>query len=398
MCGIVGILGREPVAMSLVSALKRLEYRGYDSAGIATLEANGIERLRAPGKLSELEVKLNGRKLNGTAGIGHTRWATHGVPNEVNAHPHIAGKVAVVHNGIIENFRELKNELEQAGVMFATQTDTEVVAHLLNRALASGCTPNDAVWKTLNRLRGAFALAIMFTDEPDLMIGARQGPPLAVGHGDGQMFLGSDAIALAPFTNRVTYLEDGDWAVLSRRTLAIFDADGIDQDEVPQGVATAHRHLGGDPAPHPQAQDIDALQAEHGDEVQVQVGQIVDAVDGLGPLRSSEPRMRRRQHRESRCQGGVIRLPLVHHFAIVQHQQRPDIPKACPRSVDGIAAEADESGPRGNCGTCRQKRNDKNTNTVPDHKLTLRRGGAHSKNQVPLRTKHCPATPPANQG
>jgi glucosamine--fructose-6-phosphate aminotransferase (isomerizing) len=228
MCGIVGILGREPVAMSLVSALKRLEYRGYDSAGIATLEPNGIERLRAPGKLSELEVKLNGRKLNGTIGIGHTRWATHGVPNEVNAHPHIAGKVAVVHNGIIENFRELKNELEQAGVLFATQTDTEVVAHLLNRALAAGCSPKEAVWKTLNRLRGAFALAIMFTDEPDLMIGARQGPPLAVGHGDGQMFLGSDAIALAPFTNRVTYLEDGDWAVLSRRTLTIFDADGVE--------------------------------------------------------------------------------------------------------------------------------------------------------------------------
>ncbi|HYN00773.1 MAG TPA: glutamine--fructose-6-phosphate aminotransferase, partial [Aestuariivirgaceae bacterium] len=229
MCGIIGILGNEPVAWSLISALKRLEYRGYDSAGIATIESNGIERLRAPGKLNELERKLNGKKLSGTAGIGHTRWATHGVPNEINAHPHIAGKVAIVHNGIIENYRELKNELEDAGVVFTTQTDTEVVAHLLNRALAGGSSPQQALQQTLGRLEGAFALAIMFTDHRDLMIGARHGPPLAVGHGDGQMFLGSDAIALAPFTNRVTYLEDGDWAVLSRTSLAIYDSKG---DEV----------------------------------------------------------------------------------------------------------------------------------------------------------------------
>ncbi|MGH6874995.1 MAG: glutamine--fructose-6-phosphate transaminase (isomerizing), partial [Aestuariivirgaceae bacterium] len=203
-----------------------LEYRGYDSAGIATLEASGIERLRAPGKLAELESKLNGREFNGTTGIGHTRWATHGAPNETNAHPHVAGKVAVVHNGIIENFRELKSELEGRGVSFTTQTDTEVVAHLLNGALAEGKPPRQAVRETLSRLQGAFALAIMFTDQQDLMIGARHGPPLAVGHGDGQMFLGSDAIALAPFTNRVTYLEDGDWAVLSRNSLDIYDGDG----------------------------------------------------------------------------------------------------------------------------------------------------------------------------
>jgi glucosamine--fructose-6-phosphate aminotransferase (isomerizing) len=226
MCGIVGILGNAPVAASLVAALKRLEYRGYDSAGIATLEASGIERLRAPGKLAELESKLNHRTLNGSTGIGHTRWATHGVPNETNAHPHVVGKVAVVHNGIIENFRELKSELEGRGMAFTTQTDTEVVAHLLNAALTQGKPPRQAVQETLNRLRGAFALAIMFTDQPDLMIGARHGPPLAVGHGDGQMFLGSDAIALAPFTNRVTYLEDGDWVVLSRNSLEIYDADG----------------------------------------------------------------------------------------------------------------------------------------------------------------------------
>ncbi len=226
MCGIVGILGKTPVAWDLVAALKRLEYRGYDSAGIATIEISGIERLRAPGKLSELEGKLKDQSLNGTAGIGHTRWATHGVPNETNAHPHIAGKVAIVHNGIIENFRELKKELEAAGVTFATETDTEVVAHLLNRALAVGLSPREAVQQTLKRLQGAFALAMMFTGEDDLMIGARRGPPLAVGHGEGVMYLGSDAIALAPFTNRVTYLEDGDWAVLSRNSLDVFGADG----------------------------------------------------------------------------------------------------------------------------------------------------------------------------
>jgi glucosamine--fructose-6-phosphate aminotransferase (isomerizing) len=226
MCGIVGILGKEPVAWSLVSALKRLEYRGYDSAGIATIESSGIERLRAPGKLSELERKLNGRTLNGTAGIGHTRWATHGAPNEMNAHPHVAGKVAVVHNGIIENFRELKKKLESEGVLFTTQTDTEVVAHLMNRAMAGGSSPQQAVQQTLAQLEGAFALAIMLTDEPDLLIGARHGPPLAVGHGEGQMFLGSDAIALAPFTNRVTYLEDGDFAVLSRNSVTFHDVQG----------------------------------------------------------------------------------------------------------------------------------------------------------------------------
>jgi glutamine---fructose-6-phosphate transaminase (isomerizing) len=226
MCGIVGILGTEPVAKSLISALKRLEYRGYDSAGIATVETGGIERLRAPGKLSELERKLNGTSLRGTAGIGHTRWATHGVPNEINAHPHVAGKVVVVHNGIIENFRPLKEELEASGALFSTQTDTEVVAHLLNQALAQGRSPREAVQQTLKRLEGAFALAIMFTDEADLMIGARHGPPLAIGHGEGQMFLGSDAIALAPFTNRVTYLEDGDWAVLTRRSVEIYDMQG----------------------------------------------------------------------------------------------------------------------------------------------------------------------------
>jgi glutamine---fructose-6-phosphate transaminase (isomerizing) len=196
MCGIVGILGKEPVALDIVEALRRLEYRGYDSAGVATIENGAIERRRAPGKLRNLEDRLRESPLMGLSGIGHTRWATHGVPNETNAHPHISGDVVIVHNGIIENFHELKVELEAKGVKFLTQTDTEVVAHLLAQERQSGVAPVDAVKKVLGRLKGAFALAIMFKSENDLMIGARNGPPLAIGHGDGQMYLGSDAIAL----------------------------------------------------------------------------------------------------------------------------------------------------------------------------------------------------------
>jgi glutamine---fructose-6-phosphate transaminase (isomerizing) len=216
MCGIVGILGTKPVALDIVEALRRLEYRGYDSAGVATIENGSIERRRAPGKLRNLEDLLRESPLLGLSGIGHTRWATHGVPNETNAHPHISGDVVIVHNGIIENFQDLKVELEAAGFKFATQTDTEVVAHLLAQERAKGTAPVTAVKNVLGRLRGAFALAIMFKSENDLMVGARNGPPLAVGHGDGQMYLGSDAIALSPFTNRITYLEDGDWVVLTR--------------------------------------------------------------------------------------------------------------------------------------------------------------------------------------
>jgi glutamine---fructose-6-phosphate transaminase (isomerizing) len=225
MCGIVGILGNEPVAMSIVEALRRLEYRGYDSAGVATIENGSIERRRAPGKLRNLEELLRSSPLQGHSGIGHTRWATHGVPNETNAHPHISGDVVIVHNGIIENFHEIKIELEAKGVKFLTQTDTEVVAHLLAQERKVGVAPVDAVKKVLARLRGAFALAIMFKSENDLMIGARNGPPLAVGHGDGQMFLGSDAIALSPFTNKITYLEDGDWVVLTRTSMQIYGED-----------------------------------------------------------------------------------------------------------------------------------------------------------------------------
>jgi glucosamine--fructose-6-phosphate aminotransferase (isomerizing) len=226
MCGIVGILGKQPVAMGLVEGLKRLEYRGYDSAGIALVANGTLERVRAPGKLANLEEKLRGQELSQTLGIGHTRWATHGAPSETNAHPHQAGKVAVVHNGIIENFRELREELSAGGVEWSTQTDTEVVAHLVNEAMKAGDTPREAVRKTLQRLEGAFAFAFIFADEDDMMIGARKGSPLAIGHGDGEMYLGSDAIALAPFTNRLTYLEDGDWVVLTRNSFELFDDTG----------------------------------------------------------------------------------------------------------------------------------------------------------------------------
>jgi len=223
MCGIVGILGTEPVAMQLVEALRRLEYRGYDSAGIAVLKDGAIDRIRAPGKLDNLYAKVAGNGWDATTGIGHTRWATHGAPNETNAHPHQAGNVVIVHNGIIENYRTLKEELAEDGISCETETDTEVVAQLVNQKLATGLSPKDAVSRTLKQLKGAFSLGILVKGEHDLMMGARQGAPLAVGYGDGQMFLGSDAVALAPFTNRVSYLNDGDWVVLTRTSAEIFD-------------------------------------------------------------------------------------------------------------------------------------------------------------------------------
>jgi len=223
MCGIVGILGTQSVAPKLVDALKRLEYRGYDSAGIVTLDDGAFVRKRAEGKLRNLEAVLDQTHVGGTTGIGHTRWATHGAPTVLNAHPHIAGQVAIVHNGIIENFLELRDEVVAAGGALQSDTDTEVVAHLLHRELGNGLSPKEAVAAVLPRLRGAFALAILFEGEEDLLVGARKGSPLAVGHGDGEMFLGSDAIALSPFTDRVTYLEEGDWAVLSRSGLQVFD-------------------------------------------------------------------------------------------------------------------------------------------------------------------------------
>jgi glucosamine--fructose-6-phosphate aminotransferase (isomerizing) len=226
VCGIVGILGREPVAEHLVDALKRLEYRGYDSAGVATLEGAALERRRAQGKLRNLEKKLASEPLRGTIGIGHTRWATHGRPSEANAHPHATERLAVVHNGIIENFRELREELEKGGAKFASETDTEVVAHLVTQEMSKGRSPAEAVKAALPRLRGAFALVFLFKGETDLLIGARKGSPLAVGYGDGEMYLGSDAIALAPFTDMISYLEDGDSVVLSRKSIEVCDAQG----------------------------------------------------------------------------------------------------------------------------------------------------------------------------
>jgi glucosamine--fructose-6-phosphate aminotransferase (isomerizing) len=227
MCGIVGILGRGPVAEQLVDSLKRLEYRGYDSAGVATIEGDHLERRRAEGKLRNLEARLKADPLKGHTGIGHTRWATHGKPTENNAHPHATDNVAVVHNGIIENFRELRQMLEKQGAKFASETDTEVVAHLVDSYLLKGASPQEAVKASLPQLRGAFALAFVFRGHGDLMIGARKGSPLAIGHGDGEMYLGSDAIALAPFTDTISYLEDGDWVVLTREVGVIYDAQGV---------------------------------------------------------------------------------------------------------------------------------------------------------------------------
>ena len=226
MCGIVGILGNGPVAGHLVDALQRLEYRGYDSAGIATLDHGVLARRRAEGKLRSLETRLEREPLGGNIGIGHTRWATHGRPTESNAHPHATARVAVVHNGIIENFKELRERLIANGAKFASETDTEVVAHLVTEEMDKGKSPVDAVAAALKQLRGAFALAFLFAGEDNLMIGARKGSPLAIGYGKGEMYLGSDAIALAPFTDTISYLDDGDWAVLTRKGVEVHNEQG----------------------------------------------------------------------------------------------------------------------------------------------------------------------------
>lgn len=251
MCGIIGVLGKSEVTPTIIETLHRLEYRGYDSAGIATLDCGVLTSRRAVGKLSELVSVLDANPVKGTSGIGHTRWATHGSATKLNAHPHCAGPVAVVHNGIIENFRELRDELIARGVNFTSETDTEVVAQLCAYYIADSKSPQEAVAETLARLTGAFALAFLFEGEDDLLIAARQGSPLAIGHGDGEMFIGSDAMALAPLTNRITYLEEGDWAVLTRSGVSIFDAVGnpterpvrivnVDQIMVDKGE---HRHF-----------------------------------------------------------------------------------------------------------------------------------------------------------
>lgn len=226
MCGIVGIVGKSAVAPKLVDALKRLEYRGYDSAGVATISNGKLDRRRAEGKLVNLEARLNGSPLDGEIGIGHTRWATHGAPTEANAHPHFTEGVAVVHNGIIENFATLRDELTAQGAQFSSQTDTEVIAHLFSSLLAKSMTPQEAMNAALTRLEGAYALAVLFEGHDNMILCARSGPPLAVGHGDGEMFIGSDSIALAPFTDDITYLEDGDWAMITHTAVVVHDING----------------------------------------------------------------------------------------------------------------------------------------------------------------------------
>jgi glucosamine--fructose-6-phosphate aminotransferase (isomerizing) len=256
MCGIVGVLGKRDVIPLLVDGLRRLEYRGYDSAGVATLVDGAIRRRRAQGKISRLEAKLADDPLAGPIGIAHTRWATHGVPNEVNAHPHSTGKVVLVHNGIIENYRELAGELASHGHVFESQTDSEVAAHLISYYLDQGLTPQMAVATALKRFHGAFSLAILFAGQEDLMIGARLGSPLAVGFGDGEMFLGSDALALAPMTQRIAYLEEGDWVELTRAGAVFHDrTDAVVERQIKQ-TALSGAMIGKGNYPHYMLKEI----------------------------------------------------------------------------------------------------------------------------------------------
>jgi glutamine---fructose-6-phosphate transaminase (isomerizing) len=244
MCGIIGIVAKEAVAPGLLEGLRRLEYRGYDSAGIATLIDGQIECRRTKGKLMNLAQRLDSEPLQGVVGIGHTRWATHGLPTETNAHPIVTNRIAVAHNGIIENFQALRHELTALGYTFRTETDTEAVAILATHFLTQGLSPPDAVAKTLARLDGAFALVFLFAGEHDLLIGARRGSPLAIGYGDGEMFLGSDALALAPLTRRITYLEEGDWAVVTSRAVTIFDASNCGADRPIREAAASGALIG----------------------------------------------------------------------------------------------------------------------------------------------------------
>ncbi|OAN81478.1 glutamine--fructose-6-phosphate aminotransferase [Erythrobacter sp. EhN03] len=241
MCGIIGIVGKEPVADRLVDGLRRMEYRGYDSAGVCTLDDGALIRRRAEGKLNNLVAELVQQPAPGEIGIAHTRWATHGAPTAQNAHPHATEQVALVHNGIIENYKELRAELRDAGRTLESDTDSEVVAHLVSRLVEEGSTPQDAVASVLPRLRGAFALAIAFRDNPDLLIGARRGSPLVVGFADGETYIGSDALALAPLTQQISYLEEGDWVVVTRDGATIFDAENaqVEREVTTSGASAA---------------------------------------------------------------------------------------------------------------------------------------------------------------
>lgn len=241
MCGIIGIVGKEPVADRLVDGLRRMEYRGYDSAGVCTLDDGALIRRRAEGKLNNLVAELVQQPAPGEIGIAHTRWATHGAPTAQNAHPHATEQVALVHNGIIENYKELRAELRDSGRTLESDTDSEVVAHLVSRLVEEGSTPQDAVASVLPRLRGAFALAIAFRDHPDLLIGARRGSPLVVGFADGETYIGSDALALAPLTQQISYLEEGDWVVVTRDGATIFDAENaqVEREITTSGASAA---------------------------------------------------------------------------------------------------------------------------------------------------------------
>jgi len=241
MCGIIGIVGKEEVAERLVDGLRRMEYRGYDSAGVCTIHGGELVRRRAPGKLTNLVRELARNEAHGSTGIAHTRWATHGAPTAINAHPHATKEVALVHNGIIENFRQLRSGLEARGRVFESETDSEVVAHLISEAVEAGASPEDAVKAALPQLRGAFALAIAFRQAPDMLIGARLGSPLVLGYGDGEMYLGSDALALAPLTQKIAYLDEGDWVVVTREGARIFDKDNqpVTREIVASGASAA---------------------------------------------------------------------------------------------------------------------------------------------------------------
>ncbi|MCB2101703.1 MAG: glutamine--fructose-6-phosphate transaminase (isomerizing) [Rhodobacterales bacterium] len=265
MCGIIGIIGKNDVAPLLIDGLKRLEYRGYDSAGVATLVNGGIDRRRAEGKLVNLQKLIETNPIPGTIGIGHTRWATHGAPTQANAHPHSDGKVVLVHNGIIENYQDLRRELSAEGHNFETETDTEVVVHLVSHYLDQGLEPKDAVAASLKRLDGAFALAILFAQHHGLMIGARRGSPLAVGFGDGEMYLGSDALALAPLTSRICYLEEGDWVEVSANDAVVHDeTDAVVEREV-KLTATSGAMIGKGNFPHFMLKEIYEQPAVIGD-------------------------------------------------------------------------------------------------------------------------------------
>lgn len=278
MCGIVGIISNREVTPLLINGLKRLEYRGYDSAGVATLVGDKIERRRAKGKIVNLEKKIAEEPLPGTIGIGHTRWATHGVPNEANAHPHATKYAAVVHNGIIENYRELKAELEELGHKFESETDTEVVVHLISQKIEEGCTPQEAVSKSLKRLKGAFALGILFAGHQELMIGARKGSPLAIGYGDGEMFLGSDALALAPLTQKISYLEDGDWAVLTRDGVTVYDENDCQVERKVILSATSGAMIGKGEYRHFMLKEIYEQPQVIGDTLNTMINQDMDTI------------------------------------------------------------------------------------------------------------------------